>query len=166
MAIQFYVPSKVYSPFVRIKSCTVCEYVRYPGALTPWCAIYVPTGTWHRVVPVTDEPCCLSMDIRVASATSARWLCENLFVDMTEHLRESDPRGEIDCTMCGDVVDPNSRQMKRIKTFAKSFVKRFDKTETRFDEMTRILMTPSSFATFVPRCLPFEDELTDGMALG
>ena len=41
--------------------------------------IYVPPGHWHRVVPVTEDPVCLSIDIRIASVTMARWLCENVF---------------------------------------------------------------------------------------
>ena len=41
--------------------------------------IYVPPGHWHRVVPVTEDPVCLSIDIRIASVTMARWLCENIF---------------------------------------------------------------------------------------
>jgi ribosomal protein L16 Arg81 hydroxylase len=50
--------------------------------LTPGAAIYVPPGHWHRVVPVEDDPRCLSVDIRVASATQARWVCEELFAGM------------------------------------------------------------------------------------
>uniref|UniRef100_A0A7S0PW39 JmjC domain-containing protein n=1 Tax=Micromonas pusilla TaxID=38833 RepID=A0A7S0PW39_MICPS len=41
--------------------------------------IYVPPGHWHRVVPVTEDPVCLSIDIRIASVTMARWFCENVF---------------------------------------------------------------------------------------
>lgn len=54
--------------------------------LTPGAAIYVPPGHWHRVAPVEDEPRCLSVDIRVASATQARWVCEEIFAGMMHAL--------------------------------------------------------------------------------
>lgn len=59
--------------------------------LTPGAAIYVPPGHWHRVVPVEDDPRCLSVDIRVASAAQARWVCEELFAGMMHGLY----RGEL-----------------------------------------------------------------------
>ena len=44
-------------------------------------AIYIPPGHWHRVVPVDADPVCLSVDIRIASVTTARWMCENIFAE-------------------------------------------------------------------------------------
>lgn len=58
--------------------------------LSPGAAIYVPPGHWHRVVPVEDDPRCLSVDIRVASATQARWVCEELFARMMRALYAKD----------------------------------------------------------------------------
>ena len=43
--------------------------------------IYIPPGHWHRVVPVDADPVCLSVDIRIASVTTARWMCENIFAE-------------------------------------------------------------------------------------
>lgn len=43
--------------------------------------IYIPPGHWHRVVPVDADPVCLSVDIRIASVTNARWMCENIFAE-------------------------------------------------------------------------------------
>ena len=74
--------------------------------LKPGDAIYVPPGTWHRVVPKSAERpgpgpdeededekkrkkknvgggvasrVCLSVDVRVANVPRARWTCESLF---------------------------------------------------------------------------------------
>tara|TARA_B110000977_G_scaffold31795_1_gene42139 strand:+ start:18886 stop:21090 length:2205 start_codon:yes stop_codon:yes gene_type:complete len=67
--------------------------------LDPGDVVYIPPGAWHRVVPTSTDTVerdasesesymtdvCLSVDVRVASVTHARWTCESLFHEMTRH---------------------------------------------------------------------------------
>jgi hypothetical protein len=79
------------------------EHLGKTFTLTPGDAIYVPPGTWHRVVPKSAERpdgpddededgknkknvgggvanrVCLSVDVRVANVPRARWTCESVF---------------------------------------------------------------------------------------
>ena len=107
--------------------------------VSPGAVIYVPPGCWHRVVPTEDDDgVCLSVDVRVGSVTELRWLMENLHTAM---------RWATNATLMKNAV--SDALLRKAMRF-------FSLLEASADK---------DFFFPIPRALPFEHDLSDGLDL-
>jgi len=92
------------------------------------------------------------VDIRVASVTQARWMCEMLFAGLMEHsgLYYASPAVSRTMTLGGAPGGCAGVGLDHIN---------FGRT-LRVDDLAGDLHYP------MPRCIPFERDLSDGMELG
>jgi hypothetical protein len=113
--------------------------------VSPGAVIYVPPGCWHRVVPTEDDDgVCLSVDVRVGSVTELRWLMENLHT-----------------AMCGYTAREKATNATLMKNAVSDALLR---KATRFFSLLEASADKDFFFP-IPRALPFEHDLSDGLDL-
>ena len=119
--------------------------------VSPGAVIYVPPGCWHRVVPTEDDDgVCLSVDVRVGSVTELRWLMENLHTAMytaREKARYTAREKATNATLMKNAV--SDALLRKAMRF-------FSLLEASADK---------DFFFPIPRALPFEHDLSDGLDL-
>ena len=130
--------------------------------------IYIPPGHWHRVVPVDADPVCLSVDIRIASVTTARWMCENIFAEFMS---------DVTFGYCGNGGYPTNRfvgaggQDETLEQDVVNYPWRhdgdWDTCQDRHVEKLKAVLDGECRRRFwkPPVAMPFEPHLSDGMEL-
>ena len=120
--------------------------------------IYIPPGHWHRVVPVDADPVCLSVDIRIASVTNARWMCENIFAEFMS---------DVTFGYCGNGGYPTNRFVGaggQDETLEQDVISDLDTCQDRHVEKLKAILDGECFWK-PPVAMPFEPDLSDGMEL-
>ena len=130
--------------------------------------IYIPPGHWHRVVPVDADPVCLSVDIRIASVTTARWMCENIFAEFMS---------DVTFGYCGNGGYPTNRfvgaggQDETLEQDVVNYPWRhdgdWDTCQDRHVEKLKAVLDGECRRRFwkPPVAMPFEPHLSDGMEM-
>jgi hypothetical protein len=120
--------------------------------------IYIPPGHWHRVVPVDADPVCLSVDIRIASVTTARWMCENIFAEFMS---------DVTFGYCGNEGYPTNRFVGaggQDETLEQDVISDLGTCQKRHEEKLKAILDGECFWK-PPIAMPFEPHLSDGMEL-
>ena len=120
--------------------------------------IYIPPGHWHRVVPVDADPVCLSVDIRIASVTTARWMCENIFAEFMS---------DVSFGYCGNGGYPIARFVGaggQDETLEQDVLSDLATCQKRHVEKLKAILDGECFWK-PPVAMPFEPHLSDGMHL-
>ena len=120
--------------------------------------IYIPPGHWHRVVPVDADPVCLSVDIRIASVTAARWMCENIFAEFMS---------DVSFGYCGNGGYPIARFVGaggQDETLEQDVLSDLATCQKRHVEKLKAILDGECFWK-PPVAMPFEPHLSDGMEL-
>jgi hypothetical protein len=120
--------------------------------------IYIPPGHWHRVVPVDADPVCLSVDIRIASVTTARWMCENIFAEFMS---------DVSFGYCGNGGYPTNRFVGaggQDETLEQDVLSDLATCQKRHVEKLKAILDGECFWK-PPIAMPFEPHLSDGMEL-
>ena len=120
--------------------------------------IYIPPGHWHRVVPVDADPVCLSVDIRIASVTTGRWMCENIFAEFMS---------DVTFGYCGNEGYPIARFVGaggQDETLEQDVISDLDTCQDRHVEKLKAILDGECFWK-PPVAMPFEPDLSDGMEL-
>ena len=123
--------------------------------------IYIPPGHWHRVVPVDADPVCLSVDIRIASVTNARWMCENIFAEFMS---------DVTFGYCGNGGYPTNRFVGaggQDETLEQDVISDLDTCQDRHVDKLKEILDGECRRRFwkPPVAMPFEPHLSDGMHL-
>ena len=159
--------------------------------LSPGSVLYLPPGHWHSVVPL--EGGSLSVDLRAANLTQAKWLCEALYASMmasrtplamlphapaasaaslgalTEQLTASLPAILGSCQVRSLRAHLRTVECRLCAAQCQPECTRFGPVSTceRAAAHARGAATsPLCVRRQVPRCLPFERSCSDGLNRG
>ena len=109
-------------------------------SLAPGSVLYLPPGAWHRVVPT--EGGSLSVDVRIGNLTATKWLSEAIFA-ATEAGRARGGAKILSAT----AIPPTSGTLTLLAPFA------------TFGSLPEYALKRCP----VPRVMPYEDDLSDGL---
>eukprot|EP00929_Paragymnodinium_shiwhaense_P006988 TRINITY_DN110943_c0_g1_i1.p1 TRINITY_DN110943_c0_g1~~TRINITY_DN110943_c0_g1_i1.p1 ORF type:complete len:442 (+),score=50.55 TRINITY_DN110943_c0_g1_i1:94-1419(+) len=115
-------------------------------SLQPGSVIYLPPGHWHQVATCGGEDS-FSVDIRVGNVLHCRWICEALFSGLLSKFYDATANATTEALAVGpddyrgSLGEPILRQLQYVAQHSENMLRR----------------------SRLPRCFPFEREISDGM---
>eukprot|EP01134_Creolimax_fragrantissima_P003290 CFRG3290T1 len=122
-------------------------------SLVPGSVLYVPPGHWHSVVPTSGES--MSVDLRVANISHAKWIAEAVFALLSDTKFPHDGFHQVNARF--GTIGP-----KDFQQHGGSYTDIVDMLAFVKDEV----LPQASSRCRIPRCFPSQTHLSDGLTSG